>query len=96
MEKNNKDEELQSRRGFFKKAAKGALPFLVGAALVAVSTVTKASDVNDCNGACTGTCYGSCQGCDKTCRGTCYGSCEGTCNSTCRGTCHSACDGVSH
>ena len=33
MEKNKKKEELQSRRQFFKRAAKGALPIL-GAALL--------------------------------------------------------------
>ena len=30
MKKNGKNEELQSRREFFKRAAKGALPILAG------------------------------------------------------------------
>lgn len=34
MKKNGKNEELQSRREFFKRAAKGALPILAGAALL--------------------------------------------------------------
>ena len=36
MKKNGKNEELQSRREFFKRAAKGALPILAGAALYLV------------------------------------------------------------
>lgn len=37
MNKNGKNEELQSRREFFKRAAKGALPILAGAALLSKS-----------------------------------------------------------
>ena len=33
MKKNGKNEELQSRREFFKRAAKGALPILAGEAM---------------------------------------------------------------
>lgn len=39
MVKNEKNEELQSRREFFKKAAKGALPIL-GAVVLASAQVS--------------------------------------------------------
>ena len=40
MKKNERNEELQSRREFFKKAAKGALPIL-GAMVLANAPLTQ-------------------------------------------------------
>ena len=45
MEENNKkNNEMQSRRAFFKKAAKSVLPLLGIAALAATPTNTKAAE----------------------------------------------------
>lgn len=83
MKKNEKNEELQSRREFFKKAAKGALPILAVMALdgapAIVNAVTKQSSYCVAGAACTGLCSGSCKGtCKFGCSG-CSGSCKGTC-----------------
>ena len=43
MVKNEKNEELQSRREFFKRAAKGALPILAGAVLLSSPVVSEAA-----------------------------------------------------
>jgi len=79
MEKNKKNEELQSRREFFKKAAKGALPILAFTLLG--STLTSCGDdENDpsgCGQSCKSSCTGSCA--NTNCRGRCDGSCEGGC-----------------
>lgn len=45
MKKNEKNEELQSRREFFKKAAKGALPIL---GLAIMATNPYCSESNKC------------------------------------------------
>ena len=97
MDKSKKDEELQSRREFFKNAAKGALPILGLIALSSVPMLSSAVEESPmgcrygCAGACVSTCSGSCMG---TCRGTCdscTGSCKGTCNSACTGSCSGSC-----
>ena len=91
MDKNKKNEELQSRREFFKKAAKGALPILGAIALAGVPGISKAisespmgcserSCVNTCAVGCTGRCYHACTGCHTTCSGTCYRTCAGGCS----------------
>lgn len=75
MNKNNKNEELQSRREFFKKAAKGVLPILGAVVLANVPNIANASAsspmgcetcVGNCYG-CSGTCGGKCQGCSAYC-----------------------------
>lgn len=73
-----KNEELQSRREFFKKAAKGALPILAGALLVSNPTITKAANIMDCSG-CNNRCMNSCF---NTCYKSCSGKCTGTCTSS--------------
>lgn len=84
-EKMKKNEELQSRREFFKRAAKGALPIL-GAALLAnvpmISQAAESSDPMGCGGYCRGTCRGGCTG---TCGGSCRGTCATGCKTSCRG-----------
>lgn len=58
MNKSRKD-EVQSRRDFFKKAAKGVLPILGAAMLMNVPQVLRATE-SQCD--CSGTCIGSCKG----------------------------------
>ena len=96
MEKNKKNEELQSRREFFKKAAKSALPILGAIVLAGTPTIAKAVEKAPmgCTGTCYGGCYGGCKGCSTTCTGTCSHGCRG-CSTTCTGGCsHYACRGV--
>ena len=70
--KENEKEELQSRRSFFKNAAKRALPFL--GAIVLANAPILASASNSQMGC---TRYG-CGGCTGTCSGTCSGTCQTT------------------
>ncbi len=81
MQNKNENEELQSRREFFKKAAKAALP-VIGAVVVASIPTMKAK---------ASTCYGgSCSyECDGGCNDSCYGSCRGGCNASCKHGCGS-------
>lgn len=93
MEKKNRKEELQSRREFFKKAAKAALPVVATIALAGSPAFVKAAEkVMGCNNGCTSTCMGSCKGtCKDTCSGRCYTTCSTTCQGACKGTCRSGC-----
>ena len=95
--------ETQSRREFFKEAAKKALPILGAVALLSNPMIAKAMDseplcctygtcVGTCMSTCTGTCSGDCErscmvGCKTSCQGTCKGTCLGTCDKSCKGTC---------
>ncbi|MCH5310790.1 MAG: Cys-Xaa-Xaa-Xaa repeat radical SAM target protein [Prevotella sp.] len=89
MKKNKKNEELQSRREFFKKAAKGALPILGAIVLSSVPNVVNAmenapnSGCRTCSGSCTTTCGGCCT---KWCTGTCTVTCGGACTKWCTGS----------
>ena len=102
MEKKRKNEELQSRREFFKKAAKGALPILGAIVLASNPILSKATITHEgkeemgCDFSCFGSCYGNCKGdclgsCSGSCEGGCKGYCEGSCKSTCEGSCKSTC-----
>lgn len=95
MEKKMNNEELQSRREFFKKAAKGALPILGAIALAAVPSVVKATEVTDCYNGCSYGCANRCVSCYGSCQGTCSG-CLGGCSSTCQGSCYGRCTGSSY
>ena len=84
MDKNKKNEELQSRREFFKNAAKGALPILGMVLLANVPMTTHAADApmgcarNSCSRQCMDTCRLYCNGtCITNCKN--YG-CKGYCN----------------
>lgn len=81
MHKNKKNEELQSRRQFFKNAAKGALPILGAIVLANVPGIMNAASESPmgCTGTCYGMCSNGCKGCEYTCSGTCKNSCRGTC-----------------
>lgn len=94
--KKDKNEELQSRREFFKNAAKSVLPILGAIVLAGNPALAKAEEfATGCKYGCSTGCYtacsGSCRsGCDGTCKNSCYGckyTCEGTCKNSCAGTC---------
>lgn len=90
-----KKEELQSRRDFFKKAAKGVLPILSAVLLANVPNVLKAEETPmGCTGTCYTTCRNACQGCRYTCENNCKNSCLG-CRYTCDHTCKNGCERVS-
>ena len=79
MQNKNENEELQSRREFFKKAAKAALP-VIGAVVVASIPTMKAKASTYCGNV-------SCSyECDGSCNDSCYGSCRGGCNASCKWT----------
>lgn len=92
--KSKKNEELKSRREFFKNAAKSALPILGAVVLASSPIVSKAAETAmGCSG---GSCYAGCSGgCRRTCTGGCkyhcQSTCKGGCGSTCRGTCSNTC-----
>lgn len=95
MEENKKKEELQSRRGFFKSAAKKALPILAAVALANVPQIMKASEEapSDCRYGCAYSCLYGCSGsCNNSCSGSCNISCVGTCSGGCQG-CYTGCQG---
>lgn len=96
MEKKNHNEELQSRREFFKKAAKGVLPILGAALLANAPLLSKAAeeDPMGCNYSCSYSCSNSCRGnCSGGCRGGCSGACSYSCQNTCKGSCQGSCRG---
>ena len=84
MNKNGKNEELQSRREFFKKAAKGALPILGAIVLANAPIIAKASETStSCHGSCIAACM---NGCTTTCHWTCKNTCKTWCSTHCSGT----------
>lgn len=100
MKDKKQNEELQSRREFFKKAAKGALPILGAIVLAGAPAIVKATAKAPmgcnygCAGGCDYSCYGSCHSdCLRTCYGTCKTTCQYSCTSTCRATCSGSCSG---
>ena len=90
MEEKNKREEIQSRREFFKKAAKAALPVVGAAILSSVPFMNAEAAPSGCGFTCSGGCSGSCSsscgfGCSGSCKGGC-GGCKGACRSSCTGS----------
>ena len=105
MKKENN--EIQSRREFFKKAAKGALPILGAVILASSPIISKAVEKEPmgceygCAGGCYTNCYGSCKrtcnyycttGCLTSCGAACDGGCAGSCTGSCVGNCYTSCD----
>lgn len=95
MKKNKNNEELQSRREFFKKAAKGALPIL-GAIVLANSPIlaqaTEESPMGCRYEPCVGGCHNGCRGgCRDICT-SCHNGCTSGCKDICTG-CHNGCSG---
>lgn len=94
MKNNKENEELQSRREFFKEAAKKALP-IIGLIAFAKSPIIAQATTKVPMGCMDGSCSGGCKGtCDSTCKGGCTG-CDGTCKGGCDGSCKGNCDRVS-
>ncbi len=92
--KQNEKEELQSRRSFFKNAAKSALPILGAIALANMPIIANAAQSESGSCTCKGNCSGGCSGtCVSSCRATCGGTCKGTCSYTCDHTCSGSCNG---
>lgn len=89
---NNKNNETQNRREFFKEAAKKVLPIIGAVALLSNPMIAKAveeepSGCYGCSGTCQGTCSGDCQwdACKFSCTGTCKGLCT-SCSGSCKGS----------
>lgn len=99
MKKNQNNEELQSRREFFKKAAKSALPILGAIVLAGAPGVVKANNSSPmgCHFGCTAGCQNSCDGCSggcsSGCQGSCYTGCYNGCRNSCQYTCSNTCSG---
>lgn len=108
MEK-NKNDETQSRREFFKEAARKALPILGAIALANAPIITKARNLNtgycsSCKDDCTNGCSNGCsRSCKTDCQINCKGStsttvegcreCEYACGGGCKDSCSHRCDG---
>lgn len=78
MVKNEKNEELQSRREFFKKAAKGALPILGAVVLVSAPGLANAAE-SAVEMGCSTNCNVRCSGCGTACFKGCSNGCSGGC-----------------
>ncbi|MBR1631906.1 MAG: Cys-Xaa-Xaa-Xaa repeat radical SAM target protein [Paludibacteraceae bacterium] len=87
MKKQNQNEELQSRREFFKKAAKAALP-VVGAVVLGSLPIKAQAETMGCDYLCMYGCTGNCSG---HCTGGCSGYCQSSCRGHCTGTCSTGC-----
>ena len=87
MSNKKSSEELQSRREFFKKAAKAALP-VVGAVVLSSLPVLKSEAATGCDFSCDYGCQSTCYGdCKSGCQQGCYRGCRNTCDGTCSGVC---------
>lgn len=87
-EKQKKNEALQSRRQFFKKAAKGVLPILGALAIAQVPLLSNAHESNSEMGCASSNCQNQCiTSCKKTCSLKCKDTCENTCVGKCIGKC---------
>ncbi len=87
--KSNKNEELKSRRDFFKKAAKSTLPIL-GTVVFSQILLTSCDWpwVDDPDGPV------GCSGCSGSCDSSCSGSCDEDCTDVCAYGCTGSCDGT--
>lgn len=81
MKKSKKNEELQSRREFFKSAAKGALPILAFTLLGTTVLTSCKKDEDGCGKGCSG-------GCGSTCSGSCEHDCQTVCEAWCSFSSH--------
>lgn len=103
MNNKNKHKELLTRREFFRKAAKGTLPFI--AAMTLPSFLSSCGGGNDdpintgcdgCSGSCEAVCQESCSaGCKESCTNSNANSscsdCSATCESGCKEECSNTC-----
>ena len=85
MKEENKNENLQSRRQFFKQAAKAALPVIGAVVLSQLPMVAQAQAPSTCSkGSCAGTCYANCR---NNCQAFCTQGCTNHCKSACKNNC---------
>ena len=95
-----KKENAQSRREFFKNAAKNVLPILGITLLANIPMTIHATETpmgcNGCAGKCMASCKGTCNGgCKGSCKYDCTGGCKTGCRNTCKNTCSGRCTGTS-
>lgn len=75
---NKNQEDLQSRREFFKSAAKAALPVLGAMVLASVPIMEVSASCGKCNNRCMNFCDNTCyKGCKAHCKDNCYSNCTG-------------------
>lgn len=90
----NIEEDVISRRKFFKEAAGASLPIIAGTILLPLMMSAcdgaHSSCVN-CSNGCDDTCYHSCNGCTGTCKGSCVLDCAHTCAGKCVNSCSGGC-----
>lgn len=86
MKEKKQIEEVQSRRQFFKQAAKKALPVIGAIAFInspifaqTMNNVPMSCD-NNCSKSCQGRCLGGCT--ENVCKGGCAGTCSGGCKNS--------------
>lgn len=97
MKNEKSNNNLQSRREFFRNAAKAALPILGAIVLTQTPLLTKAAEIsmtceNTCSTQCAENCHGQCvescrDKCETSCKNKCVNGCLGTCEYTCKHTC---------
>lgn len=81
---NKNQEDLQSRREFFKSAAKATLPVL-GAIVLANLPLVQSQAATGCSIGCKDGCYFECSGsCTNYCKDTCAETCDRSCKWGCR------------
>ena len=85
-EKMKKHDELQSRREFFKKAAKGVLPILALSVFGTSLLSSCEKDDEEDGGSNSGN--SGCSGCGNSCSGGCDDSCVSSCEVNCAYNCY--------
>lgn len=105
MGRNKEKKELQTRREFFKKAAKGALPIVAVVTLTGCETFLTSfgnhlssygsGGGGSYGGGSDGGGYNESSGCGYACSNSCSGGCDGTCRWGCETTCKDSCEGTS-
>lgn len=100
MKQKENKKEVQTRREFFKNAAKGLLPIIGVIAISGIPQIAVAKEnapMGCKNDACRGGCENYCaRGCDRACEDNCSGTCEGcqgNCRGDCVGNCYETCQG---
>lgn len=98
MDMKHNNDELQSRRQFFKKAANNALPILGFIALTQVPFIAHTRKSHQENGLYfaginSSNRNSSCEDCSSSCTTSCYSTCKGDCDSGCKDTCDGGCKG---
>lgn len=96
MEEKKQNEELQSRREFFKESSKKVLPILAiaafGSSLLTACEKEPYSSGNNNSGNNSGGCKGCSGSCSGSCSGGCDGGCSGGCDDNCTHACFNSCD----